>query len=314
MLQCGISALAYYNKLKLGEYPHAVLYFHRVLDKPTSFCPDDLDKVAFKQLIARLNQYFDILPLQTAIERQGTTQWRKNSLSLSFDDGYADNYRNALPILDEFGIKASFFVATQGTQLGYLWNDAIEFNIRATMRNSVSFMGKVLPTRTEEQKAKAYLTIVKNTKLLPNQKRDDIINDIVSQCGHHSTKRCMMTADELKELANEGHDVGAHTVTHSILGAQSRAVAKQEIEDSIQYLGGLLNKQTALFAYPNGRPGRDFNDEHGNMVLNSGAKYAFSTEDAGITTKTNKTALPRFMPYRKEMNQFCLSIEKIAGD
>ena len=76
----------------------------------------------------------------------------------------------------------------------------------------------------------------------------------------------------------------------------------------------ILGEAPPLFAYPNGWFGRDFTAEHQHMLNELGIQYGVATNDGGITSKTSLTALPRFMPHRKEFNQFCLSILKIAGE
>jgi len=46
----------------------------------------------------------------------------KKSVVLTFDDGYEDNYKNALPVIKEFGLKATVFVVTDwvGTNNSYM--------------------------------------------------------------------------------------------------------------------------------------------------------------------------------------------------
>jgi peptidoglycan/xylan/chitin deacetylase (PgdA/CDA1 family) len=51
---------------------------------------------------------------------------------LSFDDGYADNYNNAFPLLKKYGFKATFSLVTQPIDFGdpnYLsWDNVIEMH------------------------------------------------------------------------------------------------------------------------------------------------------------------------------------------
>ena len=47
------------------------------------------------------------------------------SVAVTFDDGYADNARIALPILREARVPATFFIATSYLDGGRMWNDTV---------------------------------------------------------------------------------------------------------------------------------------------------------------------------------------------
>ncbi|MBU2883726.1 polysaccharide deacetylase family protein [Psychrosphaera sp. B3R10] len=314
MLSWGLNILAWINFRKHREYPLAVLYFHRVLDKADPFCPDDLDVASFEQLIAALSKHFTIYPLSKALALQKKGKLPKLALALTFDDGYLDNYTNALPILEKYNIKASFFVATNGTQQGWLWNDQLETCLRNAALANLDFENQHYSLATEQARAKTYLTLVSKIKFLPNALRDKAVDTIVGLCGDPVVERCMMTESQLKSLVSRGHDVGAHTASHSILGFQNDAVAEEEISTSIRYLNNVLGTTTTIFAYPNGWFDRDFSNKHASMVKKCGVEYAVATNDGGIVQTSNNLALPRFMPYRKKITPFCLSLEKIAGE
>jgi peptidoglycan/xylan/chitin deacetylase (PgdA/CDA1 family) len=124
----------------------------------------------------------------------------------------------------------------------------------------------------------------------------------------------MMTENQLKHLHKLGHEIGGHTSTHSILGVQDEQVALTEIQSNKTDLETILDSKIKTFAFPNGYFPRDFDQSHVDMIKASGFKFACSTNDGGSTSNSNRFAISRFMPHRKERNQFCLSIEKIAGE
>ena len=60
-----------------------------------------------------------------------------NSVIITLDDGYLDNYENAFPILQEFGLEATFFLATDFMDRGhpgYMTWDMIREMAEAGMR------------------------------------------------------------------------------------------------------------------------------------------------------------------------------------
>ncbi|RYF46432.1 MAG: hypothetical protein EOO27_39400, partial [Comamonadaceae bacterium] len=109
----------------------SILTFHRVLTEQQrrsyslpglAVTPDELDAY-----LRFATQHFRCLPLAAALE-----VWKKDSpatpplLAITFDDGQLDNYVNALPVLDQHGVKASFYIPTQVlNDPSPLWHDAL---------------------------------------------------------------------------------------------------------------------------------------------------------------------------------------------
>ncbi|QTH63114.1 polysaccharide deacetylase family protein [Psychrosphaera ytuae] len=320
MLKFGLSILAWMHFLRLKEHPFGILYFHRVLKQAEPFCPDDWTENQFEQLVAVLSKQFNILPISEALELQRRDQLPAKTLCLSFDDGYQDNATLAAPILEKYGVRGSFFVATEGTERGYLWNDELAYFlgegfVNTSKPESIAFEGTEYNLKSVEHRSVVYLDLVGKLKVLPNNQRDQGLESIKSQLGAtQHPPRCMMTTKQLQSLQDNGHDIGAHTHSHSILSYQSSNTARSEMTQSINYLNQVLDKPVTLFAYPNGWVGRDFTIEHERLLEELGLEYGVATNDGGVTTKTRKTAIPRFMPYRKQLDQFCLSAMKIMGE
>jgi peptidoglycan/xylan/chitin deacetylase (PgdA/CDA1 family) len=314
MLSFGLKLLAEINKWRLGEYPLAVLYFHRVLEQTDPFLPDDPTVEEFENLIAAISKHFSTFTIAKALELQASGQLPKLSVCISFDDGYADNYTNALPILDKYQVPGTFFIATSGTHQGYLWNDVLLHKIRSTQSSEITVTDKSWLLNSTENRVNAYLNLVSLLKFMPNQERDENLSIISQKLGAIDTPRCMMTENQLKHLHDLGHEIGGHTTTHSILGVQDEQVALTEIHNNKTDLEIILDSKIKTFAFPNGYYPRDFDQSHIDMVKASGFKFACSTNDGGIISITNRYSVSRFMPHRKERNQFCLSIEKIAGE
>lgn len=60
----------------------------------------------------------------------------------------------------------------------------------------------------------------------------------------------MMTADELRELAAAGVEIGAHTVTHPDLSALGDQACRREVRESRDTLRDVTGAPVASFAYP----------------------------------------------------------------
>ena len=65
----------------------------------------------------------------------------------------------------------------------------------------------------------------------------------------------MMSAQQLRELATAGWELGAHTMTHPDLSTMSYEACLQEIRDSRLALEEIAGTRVETFAYPFGRYG-----------------------------------------------------------
>lgn len=85
-----------------------IVAFHRIADGPDdglSFPPG-----RFRELCAYWRAEYNVLPLDAIFTPLPATRVRR--LVLTFDDGYADNAETAAPILEQFGLPATFFLTT----------------------------------------------------------------------------------------------------------------------------------------------------------------------------------------------------------
>ena len=90
----------------------SVLAYHRVLDESDPLLPGEPSAEEFEARMRWLGDNFNVLPLAEAIRALRDNRLPKRALSITFDDGYADNYRNALPILRRLNLPATFFIAS----------------------------------------------------------------------------------------------------------------------------------------------------------------------------------------------------------
>lgn len=97
--------------------PVAILFYHRVAkincDNPWSIHLDN-----FKRQLDWLQNNFDLVTLAEAQSRIRQTQNERIAVSITFDDGYADNAEYAIPELVARGIPLTYFVSTDYIESG----------------------------------------------------------------------------------------------------------------------------------------------------------------------------------------------------
>jgi peptidoglycan/xylan/chitin deacetylase (PgdA/CDA1 family) len=294
-------------------------FFHRVLEKPDPMMPGEPDARRFDRMLSWIGEQFRVLPPLAACEQLSAGRLPARAAIISFDDGYRDNHDVALPILKRHGMPAAFFIAT-----GYL-GDGVQFNdrlveafreLRADAFDAQGLGLGTLPTATPEAKLRALERVREAIKYLEPAARSEAVERVEKACGAAAAvqrrPRIMMTPEEVKALAANGMEIGGHTVTHPILRSVDDATAAAEIRSGREALASVLDRPPTLFAYPNGRPGRDFDRRHAEMAREAGFAYAFSTERGVATAATDPMMLPRFMPWDTERWRFELQALKVV--
>lgn len=102
--------------------------FHRVND---GLPPDGLtcSSRMFRDFCAYFKKNFRVVPLAEQIEAFRAGKSLPGTLSITFDDGYLDNYEVAAPILEEMGLPATFFITSDfiGSQRVPFWDKELPF-------------------------------------------------------------------------------------------------------------------------------------------------------------------------------------------
>lgn len=99
-----------------GKAPWSVLFYHRVADDRAN--PWTISTAAFETQIRWLKRHFEMISLATGQQRMRSGHNSRPTVTITFDDGYADNSRRALPLLIELGIPCTYFVTTHNVLAG----------------------------------------------------------------------------------------------------------------------------------------------------------------------------------------------------
>ncbi len=275
----------------------AILTFHRVLADPDPLRPLQTHVSQFKSQISVLKRGFNVLPLREARARQQSGSLPPRTVVITFDDGYADNLHIALPVLKQFGLPATFFVATGFLNGGRMWNDTIIEAIRRTRQDSVDldcFDLESASLDSEAERRVAIARIIGQAKRFPGRERSARIGRLVEALRvRELPDDLMMTDDELRRIHAQGMEVGGHTVNHPILDQVPLDQARVEIAQGRQTLEMLLDTEVRSFAYPHGRPGQDYQTAHRVAVGEAGFDLAVSTAWGAAQQSDDSLQLPR---------------------
>lgn len=298
-----------------------VLIFHRVLPQPDPLMPGEMDAARFDSLLGWVKSWFQVLPLDEAARRLKEGSLPVRAAALSFDDGYADNHDVALPLLRKHGLPCSFFVATGFLDGGRMWNDTLIESVRGTslatldLRGLQDAQGQDLGQLAMDPELPArrapLLRLIERVKYLQIEPRLACVNAIAARAEVSPPDDLMMTGGQVKALGRAGMQIGAHTVSHPILATLQRNEAADEIARSRAVLQELLGEKVGLFAYPNGKPGTDYQpDVHPALVRELGFEAAVSTRWAAARRGEDIFQIPRFTPWDRGRTQFGLRLAR----
>ena len=130
-----------------------VLNYHKVdrMNISLSVLPEDFD--AQMRYLSE-NNYHTITPQELYDSLSGNLELPENPVLITFDDGYADNYRNAYPILKKYGFKATIFVISSflGVEKNYFtWDQAREMEENGISIQSHTVDHKSMTDLTDDQ-------------------------------------------------------------------------------------------------------------------------------------------------------------------
>lgn len=288
----------------------STLIFHRVLPVADPLFPGEVHAQQFDQICSWLKHWFNVLPLDEAVERLVNASLPARALAITFDDGYADNYEVALPILRRHSLQATFFVATGFLDDGCMWNDQIVETIRRSRSSVLDLTGLGLPgiefldLKDIEQRRSAIETLIGAIKYLPVPTRLKLCEELSVRAKVEIPADLMMSSGQVVALRQSGMQIGAHTVTHPILATLDPIEAKTEVAQSKRELERLLSEEVCLFAYPNGQPGSDYKPADVDMVRSLGFKAAVSTTWGAARQDTDLFQIPRFTPWDRTRIRF----------
>jgi len=267
----------YRRRLARETFPGpAVLCFHNVL-------PDDVDRttIPFAPLqvsASRLDEQCRAIAetchpisFETFLNSwEGRERWPARPVMFTFDDGYRNVATVAGPILAKYEIPAVAFTCTGPQELGgAFWVDRV-----------AAVSGEAEVERLKER---------------PDEERRDAAARTPAYPFRHEHCR-LMTQVDLKELATRpGWEVGGHSHTHPILAQCSQEGQREEIELNAATLGAATGKRPRSFAYPNGRPNRDYDETTKRLVAEAGIKLAFTTATGFVVDQTRPYDVPRFL-------------------
>ena len=301
--------------LNLVDPPVVVLLYHRVTTLTSDPEMLAVSPGNFRAQMQHLKENYPIVRFE-----EDWSKVSKPAVAITFDDGYADNALEALPILEEVGLPATFFVSTGtiGTKLEFWWHE-LEHIILEKQGLPPGFtleddrFGRNWPTGCHRERQELYQGLVRLLNDADPERRNNWLVQLRhwAQTGEGAadTNRAM-TVDELRLLAGSSRvTIGAHTVTHTRLSSLSPAAQREEIAASKRELEAWIGREISTFSYPFGRRS-DYTQQSIALCRQTGFSKASANFPGQAHRWTDPYQIPRHLIRNWQVEEFA---EKLRG-
>jgi peptidoglycan/xylan/chitin deacetylase (PgdA/CDA1 family) len=265
---------------------------------------EDSSKISageFEKHLEYLSKNNRVLPLSETLDflNKGKSL-PPNATVVTIDDGYADAYATAFPLLKKFEMPATVYAVTDFLDgKCWLWTDLMRYVLLETTSDSVKIAfygedeceGKL---NGEKQRLEIASRINSRLKKLPNEQKEAKIKEIAEILDVKiptlpTEDFAPMTWEQAREMDAENVRIESHTATHPILPNISGERLDFELTTSKMRLEEMLERRIEHFCYPDG----SFNNAVWQAVKNANYKCATTTNYGFNEKRSNPFLLNR---------------------
>jgi peptidoglycan/xylan/chitin deacetylase (PgdA/CDA1 family) len=285
-----------------------VLMYHRVLpESEDTFSADGIivRPETFARQMAFLRRHFKLLSIED-LERcfaEGKPLPSRSCL-VTFDDGWADNYQYALPILREQNVPAVIFLAADfiGTDACF-WQERVTRSLYNAAQSGGAagalaerYLGSDIRSRSPAELRFLVRQAVDKLKHRPAEEIQQLERELEAALASSSPGANsrgadrFMTWSQVSELARSSRvALGAHGCSHTPLTLLDQAKVASELEESRSRIAAAIGRPITCIAYPNG----NFNDTVLELTRSAGYALGFTTDKGSVGVEDHPLALRR---------------------
>lgn len=302
-----------------------ILAYHRVASgglDPNQLC---VSREHFEKQMRLVRDETQPIPLRELAVRLRAGDLRQASVVVTFDDGYADNWTNAAPILRDLGIPATFFVTSGMVDTGreFFADELIHLTLSAPIgpqelhgavgAKVVGLTGEERPISTSHKtwtgegptpndslrREELYHRLHSLLREQNLESRESILTDLREQAARPPSPSCeshrTLSSAELRALAKEDlFEVGAHAVEHLVLRRLPAEEQAFQITESKTQLELILSRPVESFAYPYGSEW-DVSPTTVDLVRQAGFRLACANVPGQVSRGSDPFWLPRYL-------------------
>lgn len=321
-----------------------ILLYHRVIEG--IFDPFRLSVTPkhFAEHLEVLKQFTHPNSLRGLVQNIRDGAPLNRMVAITFDDGYTDNLTNVKPLLENYNIPATVFVATGFLEKGreFWWDElerillqpgklpqilclvidgsTYEWNLGTdsqytedAFEHNQTWSWYCPETDDPGQRQHLYRQLYLLLQSVSVEERQRLLNDLVSWSGIQHKSRsthCSLLPSEIYTL-QQGPliEIGAHTVNHPFLSRLPLSQQQYELGQSKTILEEIIECPVTSFAYPHG----DYTSETVTLAREAGFACACSTICSKVAHDTDVFRLPRVEMQDWDGEEFARQISKLLS-
>lgn len=304
-----------------------ILLYHRVTELDSDRFDLAVSQENFNAQIQYISEKKIPIGLMELVQRITAGKSIDNLVCVTFDDGYSDNYENALPILEYWNVPATVFITSSAIESKEeFWWDLLEkvfyenacnldslrykgnglsINCNFTKRNWKSIFSKHFDLRTD-----AFNRL--HTQLLgcSLETKKEVISRLIEERGMSLDQRVThrtLSSKQFEKLSNSPLiEVGNHTANHPMLSMCSEEVIVDEVLSCNQLIKKITGCSPRIFSLPHGKQNKTVIE----TVKNTGMEVICTSVQRPVREDDLPDFLPRRVVHNIAENEFSKWLEK----
>lgn len=260
--------------IPLGVYERVIrrdaigLLYHAVSDEEMAhvrYLYPPVTAAAFEEALIYLTRRYHLVSYEEMhAHRMEGAPLPKRALHISFDDGFAECFHVARPLLLKHKVPCTFFVTTDWIDNGKMfYRNKISLCIARVEEMAgrgerlEEIFGRISEEFGVEIEGRAeFAAWIKGLV----QADEGIVEGVCALLGvdwqtYLVEKKPYMTREQIRQMAEEGFTIGAHSCSHPKLGRVSAARREEEIVESARVVLGISEAAQVPFAFPHSAQG-----------------------------------------------------------
>jgi peptidoglycan/xylan/chitin deacetylase (PgdA/CDA1 family) len=279
-----------------------ILLYHRIASTEHDPFALSVGPRQFQDHLDILRRHCQVVTLDELLDTR--TADRSVRASVTFDDGYVDNLRTALPILQQAGIPATFFICTGclGDVRGFWW-DRVATAIAAADSEAPAFeltkdAALAGDLSSPDARRLTTLTIAGRLQGMYPSQRDRLVEELeaVLLARTRGSREPCPVLDEagVRELGSQAlAQLGAHTHGHPKLSVLTREEQLAELSRSAALLQKITGTRPRFVAYPYGGA-QDYNEDSCLAARDAALDAAFVNHGGPFDPERHPYRIPRW--------------------